>query len=105
MIQDRPAHLLADPSYSVRPPLPYRIDMSPVPDLVVRSITDLAGIQPITKAMFDAAGGELADKPSEGEVALFRAADTEFQLISIIASRVPKAGHGEGYGTPPSRSA
>jgi len=47
---------------SVRP-LPYRVDMSPVPDLVARSIADLAGIQPVTKAMFDAAGGELHPPP------------------------------------------
>ena len=101
MIKDRPAHLLADPSYSIRPPLPYRVDMSPVPDLVARSISDLAGVQPVTKAMFDAAGGTLGDKLSEGEVALFRAAGTEFQLIWIIASLVPKAGEGDGYGTTP----
>lgn len=101
MIKDRPAHLLADPSYSVRPPLPYRVDMSPVPDLVARSVGDLAGIQPVTKAMFDAARGKLTDKPSEGEVALFRASGTEFQLIWIIASLVPKIGNGDGYGTTP----
>jgi len=101
MIKDRPAHLLTDPSYSIRPPLPYRVDMSPVPDLVVRSVGDLAGIQPVTKAMFDAARGELTDKPSEGEVALFRAAGTEFQLIWIIASLVPRIGNGDGYGTTP----
>lgn len=101
MIKDRPAHPLTDPTYSVRPPLPYRVDMSPVPDLVARSIADLAGIQPVTKAMFDAAGGELTDKPSEGEIALFRAAGTEFQLIWIIASLVPRVGNGEGYGTTP----
>lgn len=101
MIKDRPAHLLSNPSYSIRPPLPYWVDMSPVPDLVARSISDLAGVQPVTKAMLNAAGGKLGTKPSEGEVAQFRSAGTEFQLIWIIANLVPKDGKGDGYGTTP----
>ena len=101
MIANRPAHLLADPAYSVRPPLPYRVDWSPVPDLVSRSIFELGGIQPITRAMFAAAGGDLHDTPSEGEIELFREAGTEFQLIWIVASLVPKTGEGEGFGTTP----
>ncbi|RYH15234.1 MAG: hypothetical protein EON54_28815, partial [Alcaligenaceae bacterium] len=47
---------------------------------------DLSGVQPLTKAMMDAAGGELHDKPSEGEIALFQARDTNFQLISVVLS-------------------
>lgn len=95
MIEGRPAHLLSDPAYSVRPPLPYRIDWAPVPDLIRKSIADLGGIQPITRAMFDAAGRELRDQPSKAEVALFRDKGTEFQMISIVANLID-AGSDEG---------
>lgn len=88
MISDRPDHLLADPSYTVVPPLPYRIDWSPVPDLVRRSIADLGGIQPVTGAMAKAAKGTLTDTPSEGELALFREQKTEFQMVSIVLSLI-----------------
>lgn len=101
MIKDRPSHLLADPTYSFRPALPYRVDWSPVPDLVRRSIADLAGIQPITKAMVHAAAGDLRDKPSKAEIELFREAGTEFQLVWIIANLVAKSDDGEGFGTTP----
>lgn len=88
MIRNRPAHLLADPAYRVRPPLPYLIDWSTVPDLVRRSTADLGGIQPVTRAMCEAAGGTLHDQPSEGEVALFRNQGTQFQMVSVVASLV-----------------
>ncbi|RVT93442.1 hypothetical protein [Sphingomonas crocodyli] len=101
MIANRPSHLLADPTYSIRPALPYRVDWSPVPAFVRRSIFELGGIQPITKSMVTAAGGTLHDTPSEGEVALFREANIEFQMIFIVASLVAKAGEGEGFGTTP----
>ncbi|MES2497547.1 MAG: hypothetical protein V4618_15650 [Pseudomonadota bacterium] len=101
MIENRPAHLLADAAYAVQPPLPYRIDWTPVPDFVRRSIADLGGIQPVTGAMVEAAGGDLHDKPSDGEVALFRNSGAEFQMVWIVASLVAKAGDGEGFGTTP----
>jgi hypothetical protein len=77
MIKNRPAILLADSAYVAGPRPPYRLDWRAVPELVRASMLDLGGIQPITKAMFQAAGGKLFDKPSEGEIALFRERGTE----------------------------
>lgn len=45
--------------------------------------------------MADAAGGALHDKPSEGEIELFRKRGTNFQLISLVLSCV-RAGDVEG---------
>lgn len=95
MIKNRPASLLADPSYSVLPKLPLALDWSSVPELIRVATLDLGGIQPITKAMADAAGGALHDKPSEGEIELFRKRGTNFQLISLVLSCV-RAGDVEG---------
>jgi hypothetical protein len=88
MIDGRPALLTSDESYCTRPPLPYAIDWSPVPDLVRASTADLGGIQPTTKAMFNAAGGTITDVPTEGEVEMFRARGTRFQIVSVVASLV-----------------
>jgi len=95
MIEKRPASLLADPAYSILPKLPISLDWSSIPELIRGATLDLGGIQPITKAMVDAAGGPLHDKPSEGEVALFQRRGTSFQLISVVLSCVP-AGEVDG---------
>lgn len=89
MIENRPASLLADPAYSILPKLPISLDWSSIPELIRVATLDLGGIQPVTKAMVDAAGGSLRDKPSDGEVALFQQRATNFQLISIVLSCVP----------------
>ncbi|WP_050421667.1 hypothetical protein [Bradyrhizobium tropiciagri] len=89
MIENRPASLLADPAYSILPKLPVALDWSSVPELIRVATLDLGGVQPITKAMTEAAGGRLHDKPSEGEVELFQKRGTNFQLISIVLSCVP----------------
>jgi hypothetical protein len=88
MIENRPELLTSDKAYCTRPLLPYAIDWSLVPDHVRHSIADLGGIQPITKAMFSAAGGTITDVPSDGEVELFRARGTCFQMVSVIASLI-----------------
>lgn len=98
MIKHRPAWLLADPHYVDGLKPPYRIDWRAVPELVHASTVDLGGIQPVTKAMFGAAGGNISDKPSKGEVALFRERGTTFQMISVIASTIPVA-HEDGVST------
>lgn len=98
MIKDRPASLLADPHYVEGLPPPYRIDWRAVPELVRVSMVDLGGVQPITKAMAEAAGGTLFDKPTDGEIALFRERGTQFQMISVIASVIPVA-HADGVST------
>jgi hypothetical protein len=89
MIENRPASLLADPAYSILPKLPISLDWSSIPELIRMATLDLGGIQPVTKAMSEAAGGTLHDKPSDGEVELFRERGTNFQLISIVLSCVP----------------
>jgi hypothetical protein len=38
--------------------------------------------------MAAAAGGDLVDQPSEGEVALFQKLGTQFQIVSVVASMV-----------------
>ena len=89
MIENRPASLLADPAYSILPKLPIALDWSSIPELIRVATLDLGGIQPVTKAMSEAAGGTLHDKPSDREVELFRRRGTNFQLISIVLSCVP----------------
>lgn len=95
MIENRPASLLADPAYGVLPKLPLALDWSSIPELIRVATLDLGGIQPVTKAMAEAAGGTLHDKPSDGEVELFRKRGTNFQLVSVVLSCVP-AGDVEG---------
>lgn len=95
MIENRPASLLADAAYGILPKAPLALDWSPVPELIRVATLDLGGIQPVTKAMAEAAGGPLHDTPSEGEVELFRKRGTSFQLISLVLSCVP-AGEAEG---------
>ncbi|MCK1650084.1 hypothetical protein IVA88_01355 [Bradyrhizobium sp. 149] len=95
MIENRPASLLADSAYGILPKLPFALDWSSVPELIRVATLDLGGIQPVTKAMAEAAGGTLHDKPSDGEVELFRKRGTNFQLVSIVLSCVP-AGEVDG---------
>ncbi|WP_414463705.1 endonuclease domain-containing protein [Hyphomicrobium sp. DY-1] len=95
MIKDRPQALLADPAYCTLPKPPLRVDWSSVPELIRAAMQDLGGIQPVTKAMAEAAGGKLRDKPSDGEVALFKKRGAQFQMISVVLS-VVAAGVSEG---------
>ncbi|RUV27881.1 hypothetical protein [Mesorhizobium sp. M5C.F.Ca.IN.020.32.2.1] len=88
MIENRPASLLADAPYGILPKLPFALDWSAIPELIRVATLDLGGVQPITKAMAEAAGGALHDKPSDGEVELFRKRGTNFQMISIVLSCV-----------------
>ena len=86
MIKDRPKGLLARPEYSHIPPLPLAVSLETVPELVRASLGPLGGIQPVTKAMSDAAAGPLFDLPSPGEVELFRRAGTKFQMVQVVLS-------------------
>jgi hypothetical protein len=79
---------MEDQAYHTRASPPYLIDWSSVPDLVRASTADLRGIQPITRAMFEAAGGQISDRPSEKEIEMFRSLGARFQLISVVASLV-----------------
>jgi len=86
MIKDRPAHLLGQNDYKRLPSEPFAVDFAALPDLIRESFAPLGGIQPVTGAMATAANGQLRDTPAEGEVAMFREAGTEFQMISVIVS-------------------
>lgn len=88
MIRDRPNSLLADPAYKVLPKPPYQINWGSVPELLNISLLDLGGIQPVTEEMAKAAGGELRDTPSPGEIAIFKERKTAFQTVSLVASLV-----------------
>ena len=87
MITHRPDHLLAEAAYKTLPAAPLSLDWSSIPELVRVVTLDLSGVQPPTKAMADAAGGEMHDKPSEGEIELFQARGTTFQLVSRSEER------------------
>lgn len=95
MIDKRPASLLADAAYTTLPKLPIEVDWTSIPELLRISMLDLGGIQPVTSAMSKAAGGTLHDKPSAGEITLFRERGTEFQLVSVVLNCVA-AGEADG---------
>ena len=86
MIRNRPASLLADPAYATLPALPVALDLAAVPEWIKASILTLGGVQPITGAMAEAAGGELHDQPSAGELALFRDSGARFELVFVVVS-------------------
>jgi hypothetical protein len=88
MIENRPAHLLADAAFKTLPKAPLMVDWNSIPELLRVVMLDLSGIQPPTKEMVEAAGGELQDKPSEGEIKLFKDRGTKFQLVSVVVSLV-----------------
>jgi hypothetical protein len=86
MIRNRPETLLADPDYGVLLPPPYQLDWSSTPELTKFSLLALGGIQPLTGDMAAAADGLLSDKPTPGEIELFRQRRTKFQLVSVVAN-------------------
>jgi hypothetical protein len=95
MIQNRPATLLADVAYRTLPKPPLSLDWTSIPELIRVAMLDLGGVQPVTKAMAEAAAGTLHDKPSDGEVELFQKRGTKFQLVSVVLSCVA-AGEADG---------
>lgn len=86
MINDRPSYLTDDPSYAAIPPLPIGLDLRTVPNWVKLSMLFLGGVQPITQEMIEAAGFIVEDRPSPGEIDLFRQRETRFQIISVVTS-------------------
>src|SRR3984893_9806317 len=84
MIKDRPTHLLNQPDYKKLPPKAFHVDFDALPELVRKSFAPLGGIQPVTRAMTKAANGILHDMPSDGEIELFRKAETRFQPIFVV---------------------
>lgn len=84
MIRDRPTHLLNQEDYKKLPAKPFHVNFGIIPELVRKSVGPVSGIQPATGAMVKAAGGALHDMPSEGEIELFRKAETRFQAIVVV---------------------
>lgn len=84
MIQDRPASLAANPHYTALPDGLVSVDVRPLPAILRLDLDTLSGIQPITAAMAEAAGGDLRDDPSAGEIELYTARETAFQLIFVV---------------------
>ena len=81
MINNRPKHLEADPTYSTLPPLPIAVDFSPIPDLIRETLAGLRGLQ---SAFLD---GYQATEDENGSC----------QMISLIASIVGKGYHDEKF--------
>ena len=86
MIVNRPGHLTRQKDYNRFPDQAFSMSMDDLPPLLRESLTSLGGIQPITGAMARASGGPLRDKPSDGEVAMFRASGAQFQMVMLVAS-------------------
>lgn len=86
MIDNRPAYLVDDPNYAVIPALPIGLDLGTVPDWIKLSMLHLGGVQPLTGEMAEAAGFVMEDRPSEGELDLYRRKGTRFQSISVVTS-------------------
>lgn len=86
MIDNRPIYLLEDPDYTVIPALPIGLELATVPDWIKLSMLHLGGVQPITSDMMEAAGRILEDRPSNGELELFRRNGTRFQIVSVVTS-------------------
>ncbi|MER8911428.1 very short patch repair endonuclease [Mesorhizobium sp. M0854] len=86
MIENRPKHLTDQDDYNRLPAEPFSVAFENLPPLLRGCLAPVGGVQPITGAMSKAAGAILRDKPSEGEIEMFRAAGTQFQMISVVAS-------------------
>ncbi|MFN3171375.1 MAG: hypothetical protein ACE37E_11890 [Hyphomicrobiales bacterium] len=78
-----------DPAYSILPKLPFSLDWSSVPEFIRITAFNIGGVQPVTKAVTEAAGRVPYDKLSDGQVELFRKRGTHFQLVSLVLSCVP----------------
>jgi hypothetical protein len=86
MIDNRPKHLLDQKDYKQLPRAPFAVEFGALPDLVREALGPLGGIQPVTGEMITAAGGELRDMPSDGEIRLFRGKGTLFQPVFLVLS-------------------
>lgn len=84
MINNRPELLRSLPYYTGVPTREFGVDMAAIPELVRLSLDALGGVQPVTGAIAAAAGGDMYDKPSEGEIALHQRLGSRFQLIMVV---------------------
>src|SRR6478752_5139997 len=86
VINNRPRYLVDDPNYRIIPPLPIGLDLGTVPEWIKLSMLFLSGVQPLTGEMAEAARFIMEDRPSEGELELYRRKETRFQMISVVTS-------------------
>ncbi len=101
MINNRPELLRSLPHYTGVPAREFGVDMAAIPELVRLSLNALGGVQPVTRAMAAAAGGDMYDKPSEGEIALHQRLGSRFQLIMVVMNVAALREHdGELLGAP-----
>ena len=101
MISNRPDLLRSIPHYTGIPARDFSVDMLAIPELVRVSIASLGGVQPVTGAAAAAAGGEVRDKPSDGEIALHQKLGSQFQLIMVVMNVAALREHDGGLvGTP-----
>ncbi|CAN7341541.1 hypothetical protein LJR010_001768 [Ensifer adhaerens] len=71
----------------LHPSTPFAISWEMVPEFVRLSLMPVFGIQPVTGAMFKAAGQQaLGHVPTEGEIAYFRESGTQFQMVQVVLS-------------------
>ncbi|WP_029618011.1 hypothetical protein [Pseudorhizobium marinum] len=87
MIQDRPTRMRDFGERVLLPSTPFSISWEMVPEFVRLSLMPVFGIQPVTAAMFEAAGQQaLGHVPTEGEIAYFRESGTQFQMVQVVFS-------------------
>ncbi|TBY02093.1 endonuclease domain-containing protein [Rhizobium laguerreae] len=85
MIQDRPARLGDFGERVLVPSKPFSVSWEMVPEVVRLSLMPVFGVQPVTGAMFKAAGQDvLSHFPTEGEIAHFRESGTQFQMVQVV---------------------
>lgn len=85
MIDRRPKRL-EDYKERLMLPRPFKLSWEWIPELVRASLMPLLGVQPVTRTMFEVAGGTLHTAPTDGEVEYFRRKQTQFQMIQIVLS-------------------
>lgn len=86
MIKSRPTRLNDFGNRVSVPTEPFSVTWEVIPEVVRLSLMPLSGIQPVTGAMFGAAGGDLHTAPSTGEIDHFRDLGTQFQMIQVVLS-------------------
>lgn len=87
MIQDRPLRVADFGKRVLVPSEPFSVSWGMVPEVVRFALEPVFGIQPVTSAMFKAAGQEkLSHAPTEGEIAYFRKSGTQFQMVQVVVS-------------------
>jgi very-short-patch-repair endonuclease len=84
MILNRPPLLSKIPHYSALPTADIAVDFSALPPLLKLDLDTLSGVQPITRATAEAAGGTLRDNVSHGEATLHRRRAARFQLVLLV---------------------